>query len=76
MDLVGITLLLELGRAMRELRRQRGVSQEKFADGIDMHRAYYSQIERGGRNLMLGTPSKISIGLDVRLSDLLAKAGY
>lgn len=47
------------------------VSQEAFADLIGMHRAYYSAIERGERNLTLGTLHRVAKGLGVRMADLM-----
>jgi predicted transcriptional regulator len=44
-----------LGAAIRKRRTALKVSQEAFADLIGMHRAYCSAIERGERNLTLGT---------------------
>ena len=49
--------------AIRKKRELLGVSQEKFADSIEMHRAYYSSIERGERNLTLRLLFRVSQGL-------------
>lgn len=64
-----------LGHAIRELRRQLGVSQEAFADSIQMHRAYYGAIERGKRNLTLTTLIRVCAGLDTKVSNLFRIAG-
>lgn len=48
-----------------------GPIQEAFADLIGMHRAYYSAIERGERNLTLGTLHRVAKGLGVRMADLM-----
>jgi len=47
------------------------MSQEAFADSIGMHRAYYSAIERGERNLTLRTLWRVAKGLEIRMSELL-----
>lgn len=52
-----------------------GISQEDFADHIEMHRAYYGTIERGRRNLTLVTLEKIAVGLGIPPSRLLKEAG-
>lgn len=52
-----------------------GYSQDSFADAIGMHRAYYSAIERGERNLTLQTMVRVAEGLEVRPSELLKAAG-
>jgi transcriptional regulator with XRE-family HTH domain len=64
-------LLTGLGAAIRKRRTALKVSQEAFADLIAMHRAYYSAIERGERNLTLGTLHRVAKGLGVRMADLL-----
>lgn len=64
-----------LGAAIRERRTALGFSQESFADAIKMHRAYYSTIERGERNLTLQTLCRVAQGLKTKASDLLRAAG-
>src|ERR1700677_3921102 len=64
-------LLTSLGAAIRKRRMALKVSQEAFADLIGMHRAYYSAIERGERNLTLGTLHRVAKGLGVRMADLM-----
>jgi transcriptional regulator with XRE-family HTH domain len=64
-------LLMSLAGAIRKRRTALKVSQEAFADLIGMHRAYYSAIERGKRNLTLGTLHRVAKGLGVRMADLL-----
>lgn len=39
------------GQAIRKLRMEQGISQEKFADLCNLHRTYISDIERGVRNI-------------------------
>ena len=41
------------GQAIRKLRMEQGISQEKFADLCNLHRTYISDIERGVRNISL-----------------------
>lgn len=69
------SLQVKLGGAIRERRSQLGISQESFADRIGMHRAYYSSIERGERNLTLETLGRVAQGLGVTPSQLLQDAG-
>lgn len=66
---------LRLGSAIRTSRLATGWSQERFADAISMHRAYYSAIERGEKNITLGTLVRLANGLGLRPSELLASAG-
>lgn len=37
----------DLAAAIRELRRERGMTQEELADWIGVHRNYIGQLERG-----------------------------
>lgn len=60
----------ELGKRIRELRVQTGLSQEKFAQKIGMDRTYFASVELGKRNISIVNIEKISNGLDVSLSKL------
>lgn len=64
-----------MGGAIRERRSKMMLSQDGFADRIGMHRAYYSSIERGERNLTLETLGRVARGLGVPPSQLLQDAG-
>jgi transcriptional regulator with XRE-family HTH domain len=50
------------------------VSQEKFADDIKMHRAYYGGIERGEKNLQIVTLKKVCKGLGAPIWQVLRDA--
>lgn len=60
------------GRRVRQLRRDCGISQEKFALKIEMDRTYLASVEAGKRNISLCNMTKIARGLDITLSDLLS----
>jgi transcriptional regulator with XRE-family HTH domain len=64
-------LLRCLGRRIRELRVERGWSQEKFSEICDVHRTWMGQIERG-KNISVNTLANIADGLGVTLSTLFA----
>jgi transcriptional regulator with XRE-family HTH domain len=66
---------IAFGRALREVRAERGYAQEAFAAHAGMDRSYYGAIERGEFNVSLGTMVKLAVGLDVRPSELLRRAG-
>ena len=63
-----------LGLAVRELRRARGMSQEELAQASGLHPAYISGIERGLRNPTWRSISRVGKALDVKLSELAARA--
>ena len=60
----------KLGKRIKELRNQIGISQEKFALSIDMDRTYYASVESGKRNVSIKNIEKIAIGLGVTLEEL------
>lgn len=62
-----------LGRAVRQLRRTGGISQDALAARCDLHRTYVGGIERGERNVSFGNLVKIAGALGVRPSELLAR---
>lgn len=70
-----VALQEKLGHAIRQQRVALEVSQETFADSIRMHRAYYSKIERGERNMTLATLWRVAQGLGLEPSELLREAG-
>jgi len=63
-------LLVDLGKRIRLLRKQKGLSQEHFAMAIDMDRTYLSSVESGKRNISIINAAKIAEGFSITLSDL------
>lgn len=60
-----------LGENLRALRRERGLSQEDFADVLGVHRTYMGGVERGERNLTLKSVERIADRLGVDPASLL-----
>ena len=58
------------GLKVQQLRKQKGLSQEKFALSIDMDRTYFASVEAGKRNIAIKNIQKIADGLGVSLSEL------
>jgi transcriptional regulator with XRE-family HTH domain len=70
--LVGsVTLLQALGEKIRLLRRERGHSQEGFADLCGVHRTYMGTLERGETNISFQNLAKVAETLGITLSQLL-----
>jgi len=69
-----VTLQTKLGAAVRKRRQALDYSQDTFADAIGMHRAYYSAIERGERNVTLSTIARVAEGLGMPIAELMAEA--
>ncbi|MCA1930286.1 MULTISPECIES: helix-turn-helix transcriptional regulator [unclassified Rheinheimera] len=63
--------LLLFGLRVRELRSEKGISQEELAALTELDRTYISGIERGKRNLSLKNILKIASALNVTASQLL-----
>lgn len=63
-----------LGRAIRDLRREAGMSQEGFAHHIGVHRTYAGTLERGKTNPTLSILEKVAAGLGIAVSDLIRAA--
>ncbi len=64
-----------LGAALRELRKERGLSQDDFARKAGLHRTFISQTERGVRNVSLSSIVRLANALEVDASQLVARAG-
>ncbi|MBC8597429.1 helix-turn-helix domain-containing protein [Qingrenia yutianensis] len=60
----------KIGNRIRELRKETGLSQEKFAAKIGMDRTYFASVELGKRNISIVNLEKIAVGLDVSLAEL------
>jgi len=54
-----------VGRNLGAYRRERGYSQEAFADVLGVHRTYMGGVERGERNLTLKSVERIAERLEV-----------
>lgn len=61
------------GILLRELRQQRGFSQEDFAHKMGYHRNYIGQLERGEKSPSLSALFIFANGLGLRPSDLLSR---
>jgi transcriptional regulator with XRE-family HTH domain len=62
---------VRFGRRLRELRRERGLSQEELAFRSGLHRTYVSSAERGERNVSLVNIERLARALGVDICDLI-----
>ena len=60
----------KLGQRIKELRNNKGISQEKFALSIGMDRTYFASVEAGKRNISIVNIKKFADGLGVSLNEL------
>jgi transcriptional regulator with XRE-family HTH domain len=64
---------VRFGRRLRQLRGRRGWTQVLMAERLGLDRSYLADTERGKRNISLVNLEIIANGLDLTLSQLLAK---
>lgn len=72
--MININIQEKLGYAIKKLRKNNSISQEKFALSIGMDRTYFSSVESGKRNISIQNIEKIAHGLNISVSELLALA--
>ena len=65
-------ILTLLGKRIREMRQERGLSQEHLALEAELDRSYVGGVERGERNLTFRSLCQIAHALKVDLSSLTA----
>ena len=64
-------ILVKFGNRVREIRIEKGLSQEQLANRANLHRTYIGMIERAEKNLTLININKIAEALNVDLKTLL-----
>ena len=62
---------VRFGHKLREVRLQKGISQEELAERAGLHRTYVSSVERGERNISLVNIENLARALGVALSELM-----
>lgn len=70
-DSLNHNLLVSFGKHLRELRIEKGLTQEKLTEISGFTRSYYTEIETGKRNTALINLNKLAIALDITLSELM-----
>ena len=63
-----------LGRAIRQVRTERGLSQEELGLRAEIHPTWISHLESGRNNPAWGSVRRIAAALDLKLSELAALA--
>ena len=71
----GDQVLVDLGLAIRNARKEAGLSQEALAVDAGLDRSYMGGIERGEHNLTVMNLVKVSLALSVTPSELLLSSG-
>ena len=60
------------GQRVRELRAEKGLSQEALAASCDLDRSYIGGVERGERNVSLLNIKKIADALGIPVTELFS----
>ena len=63
-------ILKKFGKRIRQLRDERGLSQERLGELAKVHRTYVGMIERGEKNITLTNIERFSKALKVNIKEL------
>lgn len=63
--------MIAFGQRVREVRKSKGVSQERLAEMAGIDRSYMGNIERGEKNITLKKAYEICDALDIDIRDLV-----
>ena len=69
-----LPLYAALGRAVKELRGERELTQEALAFASGLDRTFVGAIERGKRNVTMTTLERLAHGLEIEEPQLVARA--
>lgn len=64
-----------IGVVFRRRRESLGYNQDAFAAEIEMHRTYYSALERGEKNTSISTLERVCEGLQTTIWEVFREAG-
>ena len=59
-----------LGQRLRELRKHRGLSQERLGDGSSLSGKFIGEVERGEKSISIDSLYKVAVALQVPLTHL------
>lgn len=65
-------ILQRFGTRIKELRKEKDLTQEKLADKSSLHYTYLGAVERGQKNISLKNIEKVAKGLGVSLSEFFS----
>ena len=67
-------ILTKFGERVRDLRKEKGLSQELLAHKAGFHRTYIGMVERAERNITLVNIEKLANALEISIDELLKMA--
>ncbi len=62
-------LKVKIGVRITQLRKDKNLSQQKFANEADIERTFLTHIEKGRKNISVDTLQKITSALQISLKD-------
>ena len=68
-----MTIQQKVGITIKELRKEKGISQENFAYESGIDRRYMSDIENGKRNISLDILERVTDKLEIKISDFFLR---
>lgn len=63
--------MVAFGKRVREVRKAKGISQERLAEMAGIDRSYMGNIERGEKNITLKKAYEICDALEVSIKELI-----
>lgn len=66
---------IQLGKKVRELRRERGWRQIDLAAHAELSKTHVNELERGKREVGLNALERLAEALDMKISDLMKTIG-
>lgn len=63
-------ILVKFGEIVREIRKERGLSQEELAHRAGVHRTYIGMIERAEKNITLINIDRIAKALEIKIGKI------
>jgi len=63
-------VLIEFGNRVRQLRKEKGWSQEELSFKSGFHRTYIGMVERAERNISLKNIARVAKTFDIKIEDL------
>ena len=63
-------ILENLGKKLKEIRKDKSLTQEELAEKVSIHPTYVCKLESGKNNVSIKMLFKISRALKVKLSDI------
>ena len=59
----------KIGVRIAELRKKKNLSQQKFANEADVERSFFTRIEKGEKNISVGTLERIFTALEISFQE-------